>query len=57
MNVEKYIISKEDFKRHFKCRKIISKKEYYNFLKNVNDFNAIFNATPEKSYKKRDKNI
>lgn len=52
--IEKYIISKEDFKRYFNCRKVIRMEELekYYMVKNVNNFNAIFNATPKKSYKK-----
>ena len=45
--VEKFIISKEDFKKYFGCKKILSKEELEKYYKkrNVNNFNAIFNAT------------
>lgn len=45
--VEKFIISKEDFKKYFNCKKIINKEELRQYYKekNANDFNAIFNAT------------
>lgn len=45
-NVEKFIISKEDYKKYFGCKKRLSKenlKEYY-MEKNASNFNAIFNA-------------
>lgn len=46
--MEDFIISKEDFKKYFNCRKIITKDELrkYYMENNVNNFNAVFNATP-----------
>lgn len=52
--VEKYLINKVDMEKFFKNRNIISKeklKKYY--INKDSNFNAIFNATPRKSYKKR----
>ena len=52
--VEKYLINKVDMEQYFMNRKIITREElekYY--IKNKSNFNAIFNATPRKSYKKR----
>lgn len=46
------IISNEDFEKYFNKREWITKEEYCNYLKlKGQDFNAIFNATPIKSYK------
>jgi len=54
---EKYIISKEDMKKYFKNNKEICREElikYYKTKRNFDiNFNAIFNATPRKNYKKR----
>lgn len=52
--MEEWIISKEDFENCFSKEKLIAEdniRKYY-IEKNLN-FNAIFNATPRKSYKKR----
>ena len=46
--MEDFMISKEDFKKYFNHRITITKdelKKYY-MENNVNDFNAVFNATP-----------
>lgn len=54
MKMEEWIISKEDFENCFSKEKLIAEdniRKYY-IEKNLN-FNAIFNATPRKSYKKR----
>ena len=46
------IISNEEFEKYFNKREWITKEEYCNYLKlKGQDFNAIFNATPIKSYK------
>lgn len=54
-DIDKIIISKEDFKDYFNCKKVITIEELekYYMVKNVNNFNAIFNATPRKNKKKR----
>ena len=46
--MEDFIISQEDFKKYFNCRKLITKDKLvrYYMEKNVINFNAIFNATP-----------
>ena len=46
--MEDFIISKEDFKKCFHCRNVITKDKLvrYYMEKNVINFNAIFNATP-----------
>ena len=50
--VEDVVISNEDFEKYFNKREWITKEEYCNYLKlKGQDFNAIFNATPIKSYK------
>lgn len=54
------IISEKDFKEYFKGRTIITKEEYFDFIKYKKveeNFNAIFNATPKKNYKKRRETI
>ncbi len=58
------IISKEDYKNYFNSKKVIDKLEYENYLLKKIDteireknFNAIFNATPKKSCKKRSEKI
>ena len=48
---EKYVISKEDYKKYFKGKIYVSNEELILYNNKVN-FNAIFNATPIKSYKK-----
>ena len=49
---DEVIISNEDFEKYFNKREWITKEEYCNYLKlKGQDFNAIFNATPIKSYK------
>lgn len=48
VDIEEFIISKKDFKKYFNNKSIIAKdklQKYY-MEKNVNNFNAIFNATP-----------
>lgn len=42
--VEKYMINKEDLKKYFKGRKIITKKEYMNYLKLVKKFDTLFDT-------------
>lgn len=52
--VEKYLINKVDMENFFKNRNIISKEKLEKYYMNKDsNFNAIFNATPRKSYKKR----
>ena len=52
--VEKYLINKVDMEKFFKNRNIISKEKLKKYYTNKDsNFNAIFNATPRKSYKKR----
>lgn len=55
--VEKFMISKEDMEKCFCSKKEISYEElvkYYKIKGKIHiGFNAIFNATPKKKYKKR----
>lgn len=55
--MEEWIISKEDLKEYFENKRIIAREElikYYHLPGDYkSNFNAIFNATPRKSYKKR----
>lgn len=46
--MEDFIINKEDFKKYFNCRNVITKDKLvrYYMEKNVMNFNAVFNATP-----------
>ena len=51
---KEFLISKEDFKKYFECKRVVMNDELHKYYrKNINNFNAIFNATPRKSYKKR----
>ena len=43
-----FIINKEDLRKYLNCKRVIKKVELqkYYIEKNVNNFNAVFNATP-----------
>ena len=51
-NVEKYVISKEDFKKYFRSKRIISREDYFKYLNKKND-NTFDNTFYGKWYKMR----